>query len=241
MSAFKLSRSIAVAALLFALPFAAHSAGQATDPVAAAFEKAFRVKPDSVTPVEGLGLYEVVIGSDIYYTDEKVAYVIQGSLVEVKTRNNLTEERINKLLAVKIADLPLDLAVKQVRGNGKALLVTFEDPNCGYCKRLAKDLTKLDNATIYTFLYPILSPDSADKSKAIWCAKDRAKVWNDWMIDGKTPPAAECDAPIRKLVELGQRHRVTGTPTLIFADGSRAPGALPLAAIQERLGKTDGK
>ncbi|HEY5763716.1 MAG TPA: DsbC family protein [Rhodocyclaceae bacterium] len=227
----------ALVALALALPLAA----QANDKVSAAFEKAFRVKPEKVTRIEAIGLYEIVVGGDILYTDEKVTHLIQGSLIDVKTRTNLTEERLNKLLAINFAELPLDLAVKQVRGNGKATLVTFEDPNCGYCKRLARDLTNLEDTTIYTFLYPILSADSTEKSRAIWCAKDRARAWNDWMIDGKAPTAATCDAPLEQLVELGQRYRVTGTPTIFFTDGSRAPGAIPLQQIRERLAKIAGK
>lgn len=227
----------ALVALALALPLAA----QANDKVSAAFEKAFRVKPEKVTRIEAIGLYEIVVGGDILYTDEKVTHLIQGSLIDVKTRTNLTEERLNKLLAINFAELPFDLAVKQVRGNGKATLVTFEDPNCGYCKRLARDLTNLEDTTIYTFLYPILSADSTEKSRAIWCAKDRARAWNDWMIDGKAPTAATCDAPLEQLVELGQRYRVTGTPTIFFTDGSRAPGAIPLQQIRERLAKIAGK
>ena len=227
----------ALVASALALPLAA----QANDKVSAAFEKAFRVKPEKVTRIEAIGLYEIVVGGDILYTDEKVTHLIQGSLIDVKTRTNLTEERLNKLLAINFAELPLDLAVKQVRGNGKATLVTFEDPNCGYCKRLARDLTNLEDTTIYTFLYPILSADSTEKSRAIWCAKDRARAWNDWMIDGKAPTAATCDAPLEQLVELGQRYRVTGTPTIFFTDGSRAPGAIPLQQIRERLAKIAGK
>jgi thiol:disulfide interchange protein DsbC len=207
----------------------------ANEAIEAVVERALGAKPERISKTEYFGLYEVVVGGRVIYTDEKASGLLIGTLVDGKTLENVTGKRLFALL-------PLDLAVKQVRGNGKAMLVTFEDPNCGYCKRLAKDLAKLDNATIYTFLYPILSEDSADKSAAIWCAKDRAKAWNDWMVDNKVPPPVKsCEAPLERLVELGQRYQVSGTPTIFFADGSRAPGAIPLAQIRERLAQLAGK
>ena len=194
---------------------------------------------ESVTKAGFLGLYEVYADGNIFYTDEKMtAIVVGGNLIDAKTMKNLTEERMKKLTAIKFSDLPLERAIKQVRGDGKRVLATFEDPNCGYCKRLAKDLSKLDNVTIYTFLYPILSEDSARKSRQIWCAADRAKAWNDWMIDGKAPAAKEdCDtSPIGKNQEFGRKLNISGTPTIFFADGERVPGAMPLPRIEQKLG-----
>jgi len=155
----------------------------------------------------------------------------------------VTQERMNKLTAIKWSELPLERAVKQVRGDGKRVLATFEDPNCGYCKRLAKDLQKLDNVTIYTFLLPILSPDSLEKSKAIWCAADRAKAWTDWMVDGKAPGGkTDCDTTaITKNQEFGRKLNINGTPTLFFASGERLPGAVPLQQIEEKLAQAAGK
>jgi thiol:disulfide interchange protein DsbC len=141
----------------------------------------------SVTKTPYLGLYEVYVDGQIVYTDEKVSALLLGALIDGKTMKNVTDERMQKLTAIKFSDLPLALAVKQVRGDGKRVFATFEDPNCGYCKKMAKDIAKLDNVTIYTFLYPILSPDSLEKSNQIWCAADKAKAWNDWMVDGKAP------------------------------------------------------
>ena len=146
---------------------------------------------------------------------------------------------MRKLTAIKFSELPLDRAIKQVRGDGKRVLATFEDPNCGYCKRLAKDLLKLDNVTVYTFLYPILSEDSIRKSKQIWCSADRAKAWNDWMVEGRAPAGKDdCDtAAITKNQEYGRRLGISGTPTMFFADGERVPGAMPLAKIEQKLGQ----
>lgn len=201
-------------------------------------------KVDSVTKAGFLGLYEVYADGNIFYTDEKMtAILVNGQLIDAKSMKNVTEERLRKLTAIRFADLPLERAIKQVRGDGKRVLATFEDPNCGYCKRLAKDLLKLDNVTIYTFLYPILSEDSVRKSKQIWCSSDRAKAWNDWMIDGKAPGAREdCDtAAIAKNQEYGRKLNIQGTPTMFFADGERVPGAAPLARIEQKLAQIPGK
>lgn len=197
-------------------------------------------KVSSVTKTAYLGLYEVYADGQIIYTDEKVSALVIGALIDGKTMKNVTDERMQKLTAIKFTDLPLELAVKQVRGDGKRMFATFEDPNCGYCKKLAKDMAKLDNVTIYTFLYPILSPDSLEKSKQIWCAADKSKAWNDWMVDNKTPTGrSDCDTTaVQKTVETGRRLAINGTPTIFFSDGERIPGAVPLAKIEQKLAQT---
>ena len=207
------------------------------------FESKFGAKAESVTKSGYLGLYEIYADGQILYSDEKGTAFIIGPLIDGKTMKNVTQERMNKLTAIKWSDLPLERAVKQVRGDGKRVLATFEDPNCGYCKRLAKDLQKLDNVTIYTFLLPILSPDSLEKSKAIWCAADRAKAWTDWMVDGKAPGGkTDCDTTaITKNQEFGRKLNINGTPTLFFASGERLPGAVPLQQIEEKLAQAAGK
>jgi len=194
-------------------------------------------KVDSVREAGFLGLYEVIIGGEIVYTDRKGNYLLVGDVVETKTHKNLTDERKQKLSQIRFSDLPLDMAVKQVRGNGKRVFATFEDPNCGFCKKLAKEMQGMTDVTIYTFLYPILTPDSADKSKAIWCAKDQAKAWNDWMVHGTEPVAAKCDTPTDKVVALGRKLNIRGTPTIFFVDGSRVPGFIPAAQLEQSLTK----
>lgn len=195
-------------------------------------------KVESVTKAGFLGLYEVYADGNIFYTDDKVTAIMVGAqLIDAKSMKNVTEERVRKLTAIKFNELPLDRAIKQVRGDGKRVLATFEDPNCGYCKRLARDLQKLENVTIYTFLLPILSEDSVKKSKQIWCSADRAKTWNDWMIDGRTPSGREdCDtAAITRNQEFGRKLNITGTPTMFFGNGERVPGAMPLQRIEQKL------
>ncbi len=203
-----------------------------------AMEAKLGAKIESVTKSGYLGLYEIYADGNILYTDEKMTAFLAGAqLIDGKTMKNVTEERMHKLTAITFSELPFERAIKQVRGDGKRVLATFEDPNCGYCKRLAKDLQKLDNVTIYTFLLPILSEDSLKKSKQIWCSADRAKSWNEWMVDGKAPNGKDdCDtSAITKNQEFGRRLNINGTPTVFFADGQRVPGAIPVAKIEQKL------
>ncbi|TFW24505.1 DsbC family protein [Massilia arenosa] len=184
------------------------------------------------------GLYELRVGGEILYTDKKGEYLIVGNVYEAKTSRNLTRERIDEINRVKFSDLPLESAIKTVKGDGKRVIAIFEDPNCGYCKRLRQTTIKdLDNVTIYTFMYNILSDDSFVKSANIWCAPDRAKAWDDWMISGKAAPAAPagCSTPNDKIVALGHKLRINGTPAIFFADGSRIPGAVDKAALEAKF------
>lgn len=183
------------------------------------------------------GLWEVrVNGTDILYTDSEGNFLIQGQLIDTKQRRNLTEERVEKLTAIDFDSLPLKDAFTVVRGNGKRKVAVFEDPNCGYCKRFERDLQKVDNVTVYMFLYPILSADSNEKSRNIWCAKDRTKAWMDWMVRDVPPAQANCDAAVlARNIEFGKKYKITGTPTMVFADGSRVPGAINTAQIEKFL------
>ncbi|MBK7005118.1 MAG: DsbC family protein [Burkholderiales bacterium] len=197
---------------------------------------------DEVSKTGIPGLYEIRInGAEIYYTDAQANYLIQGSLIDTKQRRNLTEERVEKLTAIQFDKLPLKDAFTIVRGNGQRKLAVFEDPNCGYCKRFERDLQKVDNVTVYMFLYPILGPDSLDKSKAIWCAKDPAKAWMDWMVRDQPPAAASCDtAALIRNIEFGRKYRITGTPTLLFTNGSRVPGAVDDKQVEKMLSEAKG-
>jgi thiol:disulfide interchange protein DsbC len=194
-------------------------------------------KIDEVSKSPMPGLFEIrVNGTEIFYTDAEGNFLVQGNLIDTRQRRNLTEERVDKLTAINFDALPLKDAFTIVRGNGKRKLAVFEDPNCSYCKRFEKDLQKVDNVTIHMFLYPILGPDSVEKSKNIWCAKDKAKAWHDWMVRDQTPAGASCDnAAITRNVELGRKYKITGTPTLVFTDGSRVPGAISTAQVEKYL------
>lgn len=188
-------------------------------------------KVEKLTKSPVSGLWEVVVEGQVLYADDSGQYMMFGNLLDLKSGKNLTAER-------QFAMLPLELAMKQVRGNGKNVLVTFEDPNCGYCKKLAKEIQKVDNVTVYTFLYPVLGEDSFDKSKAIWCSSDKMKVWNDFMINGKDvgKAPAKCDITgLEKTMETGRRLRINGTPAMFFGSGERVGGYIPAEEISKRL------
>ena len=194
-----------------------------------------KIEEVSKTPMNGL--FEVrVSGNDIYYTDADGSFLIQGHLIDTRAKKNLTEERMDKLNVVAFDSLPLNDAFTIVRGNGKRKMAVFEDPNCGYCKRFERDMQKVSDVTIHLFLMPILGPDSSVKSKAVWCAKDKAKAWADMMLRDQKPAAGNCDATaLTRNIEFGQQHRITGTPTLIFADGKRVPGAIGAQQVEQYL------
>jgi len=228
----------AAAALVFAL---------ALVPAAFADEAAIRKniservpdfpKIDEVTKTSIPGLYEIRVGTDILYTDEQGNYLIEGQLIETKTRTNLTEQRVAKLTAIDFKALPLKDAMVWKQGTGERKLVIFADPNCGYCKKFERDLLTVKDITVYTFLYPILGPDSTEKSKQIWCAKDNAKVWRDWMIKG-TPigESPSCDtSALARNVALGRKHRINGTPGVVYEDGKMQPGAVGAEAVEKQL------
>lgn len=226
-------------------PGAAAPAGADAAAVEAALRKnlAERIpnlpKIDEISRTPIPGLYEVRIGHELYYADERGDHlIVQGSIVDTRTRTNLTEERLDKLTAVAWDALPLKDAVLIKQGSGKRRLAVFVDPNCGYCKRLERDLAAIKDLSVYAFLYPILGADSQAKSRDIWCAKDAAKTWRAWMLEGTTPPKTmgRCDtAALERNVEFGRKHRVQGTPAVFFEDGSRKPGALPLAEVERLL------
>lgn len=196
-------------------------------------------KIDEVRKSELPGLFEVrVDGVDIYYTDAQANYLIDGILIDTRSKRNLTEERVDKLTAIKFEALPLKDAFVVVRGKGERKLAVFEDPNCGYCKRFERDLQKVDNVTVYMFLLPVLGADSMEKSKAIWCAKDRSAAWLDWMLREQAASAApaSCDAgAVVRNAELGRKHKITGTPTLIFSNSTRVPGAIDNKRVEQLL------
>ncbi|MGB9992424.1 DsbC family protein [Massilia sp. SM-13] len=196
------------------------------------------VKIDSVKATPYAGLYEIRVGDEIRYTDKTGSYLIVGHVFNLKTSEDLTQARIDDINKIKFSDLPLELALKTVKGNGKRVIAVFEDPNCGYCKRFRQQALKdVDNVTVYTFMYNILSPDSVVKSKNIWCSADRNKAWDEWMISGKAAPAApaNCTAPNEQVLALGQKLRVNGTPAIFFADGSRIPGAIDLQTLESKF------
>ncbi len=194
-------------------------------------------KVHSVTKTPYSGLFEVRVGTDILYTDANAKYLFVGRVLDTQTYQDYTKARIDEISKVKFSDFPLASALKTVKGNGKRVIAVFEDPNCGYCKRFRHTLDEIDNITIYTFMYNILSEDSDVKSRNVWCSADRAKAWDDWMLKGKAAPAApeSCVTPNEKVFELGRKLKVTGTPTIFFTDGTRIPGAIDAKGLEAKL------
>ncbi len=195
-------------------------------------------KIDEVSKTPIPGLWEVRIGNELLYTDEQGNHVIQGTVFDTRNKVNLTEQRLDKLNAIDFDKLPFKDSMVIKQGSGARKLAVFADPTCGYCKRFERDLLTVKDVTIYTFLYPVLGPDSNEKSRAVWCSKDAMKTWRAWMIDGVTPPkvSGNCDtAAIERNSAFGRKHRINGTPAIIFEDGKRVPGAMPAAEVEKRL------
>lgn len=195
------------------------------------------VKVDAVRKTGYGGLYEVRSGADIFYTDAGARYMFVGKIVDLTTLQDLTRARADELATIRFADLPLEMAIKTVKGNGQRVMAVFEDPNCPYCRKLHRTLGQIDNVTVYTFLLNILSTDSAARSKDIWCAPDRSLAWQQWMTAAKAPPGAPaaCVTPNEQVLALGRKLHVQGTPTIYFADGSRSGSGFDAATLEARL------
>lgn len=202
-------------------------------------------KIDEVTKTPFPGLWELRIGNDLLYSDAEGNHVIEGgSLIDTRNKANLTQRRIDQLTAIRFDELPLKDAFVIKQGKGTRRIAVFADPNCGYCKRLERDLAALPDVTIYNFLYPVLGPDSVAKSRAIWCAKDPSATWRAWMLEGVTPPRAmgECNAaPVDRTTAFGRKYRINGTPAIVFEDGVRVPGAMSAADLEKRLAEAQAK
>lgn len=196
------------------------------------------VKIDSIKKTPYADLYEIRVGGDIRYTDKTGSYLVVGHIFDLKTSQDLTQARIDDINKINFDELPKELALKTVKGNGKRVMAIFEDPNCGYCKRFRQTtLASIDNVTVYTYMYNILSPDSFTKSQNIWCSADRNKAWDDWMLNGKAAPAAPngCTSPNDKVLALGQKININGTPAIFFADGSRIAGAVDQRTLEAKF------
>lgn len=188
------------------------------------------------------GLYEIVVDDQLLYTDDKGQYVFEGNVIESKSRRNLSEERRKVLFAIDFDKLPLELAVKKVKGNGKRKLAIFTDPNCGFCRKLEKELSGVSDVTLYFFMYPIF-PGSDEIVRNVLCSKNPIKAWDDWMLSEIAPAKAICDTQTEKVKALGQKLHVNGTPNLIFGNGIQSPGFLPLEELEKNLngpGKKQG-
>ncbi len=200
-------------------------------------------KIDEVNKSPIPGLYELRIGTEVLYSDEQGNYVIEGNIIDTRSRVNLTQARENKLNAIDFASLPLKDAMVWKQGNGSRRVAVFADPNCGYCKKFERDLQQIKDVTVYTFLIPILGGDSPEKSANIWCAKDNTRVWREWMIEGKAPPRnmGACETPMARNLALSRKHKINSTPSVIFEDGTRVPGAVGVEEFEKQLVASSAK
>ena len=231
----------AIAGGLAAAGFAMHAmaAGEpGTDRIKESLQKMLggRAEVKSVTKSPVPGLFEVNVGGQVVYTDATGRYVINGELIDTKTGTNLTEERMADINRIKWSDLPLARAIKWTKGDGSRQVAVFSDPNCGYCKRIEQTFQQMDNITVYTFLYPVLSPDSSTKAKQVWCSADRTKAWRDWMLNKVALTGnGSCKTPVDDNLALGQSLNITGTPAVFFMDGTRIPGAADAGTLERKL------
>lgn len=191
------------------------------------------------------GFYEVVANGSIFYADEKGQYLIVAERVlDLNAKKDILEERMNRLTGIRFDALPLDMAFKNVKGNGKRRLAVFSDPDCPYCRRLEQDLRKLDDVTVYTFLLPIeqLHPDATAKARAVWCSADRQKTWDELMLNNVTPTGAKaCENPVDKIVAFAQQKRINATPTMFLADGTRVSGARSAGDLDRLLNEAEAR
>lgn len=238
---------------LIGLAFLALSLSTAAWADEAAIKKALEgklegIQIESVKKTPFKGLYEVTAEGKVLYVDDKVQYILLGRLLDARGKEikDLTAQRMAEIenkRRIDFSSLPLNDAIKIVKGNGKRTLAIFSDPDCPYCKRFEQELEKVNDVTVYVFLYPIaaLHPQAASHATAVWCASDRAKAWSDLMLKGVEPPAKNCDTPLEKIAALGQKYRVMGTPTLVFADGHVIPGMVPAQRLEIELNKAARK
>ena len=235
----------AIAALMLAASFSCAHADD-TAKLKQTLEKNLpNVKIGAIKKLPYTALYQVVgNGINVFYTDASGNVAFFGKMVDLKNKVNLTDEESQKLRTVDFASLPFKDAFVRVKGNGKRKLAIFSDPDCPFCKRLERELENVDNVTIYTFLYPLnIHPDSHRKAGQIWCAKDSAKAWDDWMLKQKPLPSGEakCKTPIKAIAALAKKLWITGTPGLIFSNGKLVPGVPQQNQLKVLLDEAAGK
>ena len=238
---FRLPTAALLAALMLCAPLAWAQEAAIRKNIAERLPDFPKIDEISKSPIPGL--YELRVGTDILYSDEQGNHLIEGSIIDTRTRANLTKAREDKLNAIDFASLPLKDAIVWKQGSGARKIAVFADPNCGYCKKFERELQQVKDVTVYTFLIPILGGDSPEKSTKLWSSKDRTRAWLDWMLDGKAPPLSmgQCETPVARNLALARKHKINGTPAIIFEDGSRVPGALGAEQLEKQLVASRGK
>ncbi len=214
------------------------------DLVAATLMQKLGLKVSEVNPTPISGLFEAVVQGEIVYVDEFANHLIMGQMFDTASQRNLTEEARERLNKIDFASLPFKDAIKTVNGNGQRTIAVFSDPNCGFCKRLEASLKDMKDVTIYTFLYPVITPSSKEVSANVWCSKDPSTTWKALMIDGKpvSQRVQDCDiSSLDRNIELGRKLNVSGTPTVFVSSGHRAPGAIGPEYLEKMLSQAERK
>lgn len=196
-----------------------------------------KIENISKSPISGV--FEVRVDSHILYSDANGDYLVTGDMINAKTKENLTKIRLSEINRIDFSELPLKNAIKFTKGDGNRKIAIFSDPHCVHCKKFESTLDLIDNVTVYTFIYPVLSPDSIAKSKAIWCSTDQQKAWREWMQSNIVPTAPRsCDTTaIKQNIALGDKFKVEGTPVVFLANGRRLQGAVPADMLNKELTK----
>jgi thiol:disulfide interchange protein DsbC len=240
-----LSRFASAALLAFSTVATAAARADETR-IRAAFQGYFPAERiGAITRLPHGGLYEVIVNQrDVVYTDATGRLAIVGKVVDLESRVDLTAKRVEELRKVDFAALPLDKAIVKVKGNGKRRIAVFSDPDCPFCKRLEPELDRLDDVTIYTFLYPLaaLHPDAMRKATMVWCAPDRSRAWDDLMLRGRLPEGGSlsCATPILEIIELARSLGISATPGIVLGNGKLIPGLVPLQELEAQLAAAGG-
>ena len=190
---------------------------------------------DGVATSPIAGLVEVTSGMDVFYADPTGRYaLVEGRLMDLQGKQDLTAAKLERLSHIDFQKLPFELAIKTVHGRGRRHLAVFEDPTCPVCRALHKFLAQLPDVTLYTFVYPVVSPEAGPIARDVWCSPNRTALWDD-VMNGAAPPvstalgtSASCNTEaIDKTLVLGDQLHVFGTPTVFLSDGRRMVGATP--------------
>ena len=241
MDARNLFRAVVSAALLLALPPLFAASGKSPDLAQLQKTLAERLPQSKIVDIKPAavpGLYEVFTGSSLFYSDATGDYIIEGSLIDTRTKKDLTEARVNERNVIRFDSLPFDKAIKVVKGDGSRKLAVFTDPDCPYCKRLEEEIKSVDNVTMYLFMFPLkqIHPNAERHAKSIWCAENSATAWTAWVLDKKEPEDKTCqNDPVDATLQLGEKLNVNGTPTIYFEDGSRQAGAMKAADLETKM------
>jgi thiol:disulfide interchange protein DsbC len=190
----------------------------------------------AVQPSPVPGLYQVIAGDQVVYTDASGDHMIVGRMMDTKTRQDMSAQVLDSYYTIDFKSLPFGQAIKIVKGKGEHKIALFADPDCPYCKQLEQNMKSLNNVTVYLFLFPLeqVHPHATADATAIWCSPDRASAWTNWMLNGtQIPTGGSCaNDPITNIHALADSLHVHATPTIFLENGKRIDGAVPTSQLE---------